>query len=181
MNCCRDCHLCSGTRGCCKRLSLNIPFTCNFTSRGITAESALCVSCAPTLVEARALNPRKVLCRINVVCSGTAYSPAEMSYMTGIEGNGQAAELKVDKKIAYLCMDVNERTFSIIDELEMQSGRPMIGEILKTRVRLGVDDVKPIGNKVIFKGAAMLTVMYIAADGGETCSADFRAPVFSDS
>lgn len=158
-----------------KALHLAVPFTCRAEQRGITGDAFAAIDCVLEDVTARSLNPRKLLTRVNLLLRTRVLLPAELA-QGAPETAGELAELKVEQRTVKPVVDVGEKTFSLVDEQDLPSGRPAIGEVLKTRAALEAQEARIIGNKMIFKGTALITLLYRAAEGGELNTVRFELP-----
>lgn len=159
-----------------RRLEVNLPFFCSADAVGIQPDSM--VIAVPCLLSAdtRAINPRKVLVRVNLAVSIRVFAPASATLCTGAACDCHAGveQLKECHK-AYMVTCVAEKPFTFSDDLALSGSRPEAVELLKSRAELNCTESKIIGNKLIFKGEVNLRICYRAADD-TLCPADFALP-----
>lgn len=159
-----------------RRLEMNIPFFCTADAPGIRENCA--VVAVPRLLAAdtRAINPRKVLVRVNLAIDIKVFAAADTSLCGGAECDDESGveQLKECHK-AYVITCVQEKPFTFCDDLTISGSRPEAAELLKSRVNLSCTESKIIGNKLIFKGTADLRLCYRATDES-ICTADFELP-----
>lgn len=158
------------------RLELSIPFSATQDVPEVTAESQLCAALRIGSLDARMINSRKALVRADVVVESAAYAPAEIVWADKIEDDDGAGIELLRKQIELnLVTQVREKSFVLADEFAVPSGRPPIEEILKTSIDVMCDDVKAVGNKLIFKGNATIRLLYTGGSQ-EPITLEFSAP-----
>lgn len=159
-----------------RRIEVNIPFFCTADAAGIKPDCTVVAVPRVLTADTRAINPRKVLVRVNLAVSIRIFAPAAAALCTGAECGGDAGveQLKECHK-AYMVTCVQEKPFTFSDDLCISGSRPEAAELLKCRAALNCTESKIIGNKLIFKGEANLRICYRAVDG-VICTADFELP-----
>lgn len=159
-----------------RRIEVSIPFFSTADGAGIS--SACTVVACPRVLSAdtRAINPRKVLVRVNLAISVKVFCPSSALLSTGAESNcpGGVEQLKENHR-ANMVTCVKEKPFSFTDDLSISGSRPEAAELLRCRAVLNCTESKIIGNKLIFKGEAALRICYRAVDC-TLCTADFELP-----
>ena len=155
-----------------KRLSLDIPFSISEESPEFFDGTRAIVGVRLTDIEARALNPRKVLVRAAVCVDLQCYEERELEVCDGVAGE---ADILVRHSLCGFSpvTGVREKTFVLADEYMLPSSRLHFGELLSERVDFAVEDVKAVGNKLIFKGAAQVSLLYSSEDESELAEAAF--------
>lgn len=159
-----------------RRITVSIPFTCTVDGPGIMRQCRLSAEPRVMWADARSLNPRKVLVRVNLAIAVQAYAPQTASFCDGVNGQEQNGiqTLEEPQKACFI-VAVEEKSFTFSDDLSLSATRPQAAELLKSRVDLACGDSKLIGNKLIFKGEAGLHLVY-REPGGGLCNADFTLP-----
>jgi hypothetical protein len=117
-------------------------------------------------IESRAVNPRKISILVRLSIHAAVYAPADCSFPSGVDG---LCEVKRETCAAYIPIAVKSKSFTVNEGLELPASRPSVDEIISAVPRLEVTDVKTIGSKLVFKGAAMFDILYLS--GGEPYSA----------
>ena len=148
-----------------QKLNITIPFNVFYESQAITEDSSPVVCAKLSGIDARVLNPRKVLVRAEITADIACYHEGELDvYDTlGTDADCDVQILSSNCKISPVT-GVREKTFVLNDEYQIPASKPELGEILQQRVDLTVDDIKTVGNKLVFKGAAYVNLMYAGSD-----------------
>jgi len=146
-----------------------VPVTVPFS---VTAEDeALDESCPCTArvrilsLEARALNPRKILVRAELAFDLRCYRREALSLCQGMGEDGGGADVHLLTETARLVspVSVREKTFVITDEYRFSGSVPFTA-ILSQRAQVFSDDIKIVGNKLIFKGTAAVSLLCAGED-----------------
>lgn len=151
-----------------RHMDLTIPFTCEAEGREIGPRCAVVASARLCRADARIINPRKILARAEAAIEVTVYAPAGREVCTQVEAEeGQASvEQMIETKEVYQTVCVEEKPFSISDDITLSTGKPAAAEILKSWYEVIQGESKIIGNKLIFKGSANIGILYRGVDDG---------------
>jgi len=157
-----------------RKLEATLPVSVMADAAGVDENCGLVARVKLCSIDARAVNPRKVLLRCEVAVEMEAYKEGEIALCGGVE-DVKGAKVNIKESLAELTLPVavKEKTFVLTDEYSLPASRPPMSELLGKRAELTLEDVKSVGNKLIFKGAALLTFLYVAAGESELQSADF--------
>ena len=156
------------------RMEVKLPFTVQAEAAGLHSQGQAVAVPFLRGMDARALNPRKILLRADLGMELQVFQPQELVLCQGITGGEEAGvqQLTTDQT-AYLTVCVAEKSFTIADEVRLSAGPGGEGELLGVRAQALCGESKIIGNKLIFKGEAELQILYRA--GEELCS--MRCPL----
>ena len=116
-------------------------------------------------IDTRALNPRKVLTRANLMLYPAGCRHASLSVCTDIDGEEEGVQLLGQKRETRVVAGVREKEFSFSEELPLSPGRGGAEEILSTRVDVRGTDSKLIGSKLVVKGFLSVSVLYRETGG----------------
>lgn len=143
-----------------RKLCLTIPFRVSAAAAGIVPGCPVVVIPRVVNAETRVLNPRKVLCRVElaVVCQG--WGPEENVLMSPWSGEECVLEQRTEEVERYVAMSVAEKAFAFTDDVTLSAASPAMAELLGHRLDLRCDEAKVIGNKLIFKGEVTLQARY---------------------
>ncbi len=150
-------------------LSVNVPFS--FEQRCCAEGEVLPVASVRLMaLEARLLNPRKVLVRATVCVETVLYASSRLLWYSPDEG-GAGACLRVKTAVASVSVvtAVTEKTFLVSDVLPLPAGKPAPAKILGTASVLRVTDAQSVGGKLIVKGMVRTVAHYLSAEGGLEC------------
>ena len=157
------------------RISAAVPVELELDAPGVTQESIPVAMLSLTGVEARMLNPRKLLVRAVVFACVECYAQTEMSFCDGLEGEGsENVEVLTDSRTISPVVCVREKTFVVSDEYRLQPGQPAIGELVWHGVDIVPGSVRAVGSKIVFSGTVRMSVLYEAAETGELATAGFE-------
>lgn len=156
------------------RMEVALPFTAG-TDDGRLSSMGQCVAAVCLRgVDARALNPRKVLVRADIGLGIQVFQPQELVLCSGIRSEeGDGVQLRTQEHTAYMTAAVAEKEFTIYDEVRLSAGPSGPAQLLGVRAQPVCTESKVIGNKLIFKGEAELQVRYQV--NGELCAV--RSPL----
>lgn len=142
------------------KMTVRIPFTNE--SSALPLESGDEIFVIPTLSkqEARILNPRKVLVRLELMLELSGFQKNIMALCCGIEEAGQYGieERMVQQEIHPLC-HVQSKHFTFDESFRLEEE---LQEILSVRIAPHCQESKIIGNKLIFKGETEVQIMYLS-------------------
>ena len=154
---------------------LEVPFSVTAAVEGIDHDSKVAAKISVSAVDASIINTRKFVIRANFLTSVVCFNDEDLEICSGAEiSEDMYIELLGDELEVTPYTQVMEKTFTIADELSLPGSKPDIEEILKTRVNLSVNDARLIGNKLVFKGKALIALLYTTARA-EIESADLEA------
>ena len=159
-----------------RRMTVTIPFTCSVEALGIHAGCLVTAMPRVHSADARSLNPRKVLTRVDLAVEVSVFARQTESLCDGVTcpAEGGIQQL-TETQNAYLVTAVEEKPFSFSDDVSISGTKPRVEELLKSRADIECSESKLIGNKLIFKGEVHLQLLY--RDPSNTlCPASFDLP-----
>ena len=157
------------------RLSATVPLSVELDAPGVTEASLCAASITVSGVEARLLNPRKLLIRCVTDVSLCCWERSELSLATGIEGEGAERIQTLTQPVTFCpTAAVTEKSFAVTDEYQLQPGLLPLGDILWRRTELCPGSVRSVGERLVVNGSVRLGLIYAAEGSGELCSANFE-------
>lgn len=156
-----------------RRMPVQLPFSAHWDNASISQSCRSAVKLSISSFEGRIINSRKLLLRAEVSIAADIYQAVSCEYTDGVE-DSQLELLNESITFSHVSA-VGERTFTISEELQMPSSKPMIRNIMKYRVKLYCNEVKAVGSRIVVKGNAQLYVVY-NGDNEEVCAAEFDIP-----
>lgn len=148
-----------------RALRLTLPVAANFEDASITQQSVPEASMGVCGVEARMLNPRKILVKAEVATEVACYERSRAMYCTGVAPEEMdGIQLRYAAAQIGLTGTVCERTFVLTDEYPMPTG-DAAGEVVWQNAQFRVEDVKAIANKLIIKGTVLSEVVCLSPEG----------------
>ena len=153
-----------------RRMEVGLPFTCQAEAPGLTERGTVLASPRLRCAEARALNPRKVLLRVDLAVDITACQPVERSICGGVTGTDEEGlcQRQFQGEHYQLCA-VQEKPFTFSDQVRILSAgeSPML---LAVRAQPVCTENKLIGSKLVFKGMVELYLLLQETGGGLSAS-----------
>lgn len=150
-----------------RHLDVSIPFRACAEGKDIGPGCSVTACARLRRADTRAVNPRKVLVRAEAAIGVTVFAPMTESVCSQVP---DAAERNVEQltetQEVYLTACVQEKPFSISEEVALSASKPAAAELLKSRIILCRGESKIIGNKLIFKGSADVSLLYRGEDDG---------------
>lgn len=143
-----------------RKLSLSIPFRVSVAAAGIVPGCPVVVKPWVTGVETRVLNPRKVLCRVELAAACQGWGQEENILTATWSGEECTLEQRTEAVDRYAAVSVSEKAFAFTDDVTLSTGQGAVAELLGHRLDLRCDEAKVIGNKLIFKGEVTLQARY---------------------
>ncbi len=149
-----------------RALDLSIPFQCVKDDpkfyNGLPVQATVDIASA----DARTVNPRKVLLRVNLAIWVAVYDQERRMMSCDVCGeDGNRLEKRFSPAKCYIIPEVREKAFAFSDVLRPTASRPEIEELLACRTELGALDAKFIGKKLVLKGSIQLSILYRSGDG----------------
>ncbi len=152
-----------------RRMELGLPFTCQVEAPGLTEQGVVLASPRLRSAEARALNPRKVLLRVDLAVDVTACQPVQRSVCRGIlEGEQAGICQRQYQGESYELVAVQEKPFTFSDQIRLQGNQADAPQLLAVQAQPVCTESKLIGSKLIFKGLVEVTMLLQEAGGGLT-------------
>lgn len=160
-----------------RHAEVQIPFLCTVDDPAL--HGGCKIQAVPRIcgIDARAVNPRKVLTRVEVAVDIRVYAPDQSSACTEAScGKGaDGVQQKMEHHEVYQVYAVQEKNFTFSDVLNLPVSKPRAKELLHSRVEPRNLEAKVIGSKLVLKGEVELTVLYSAQEGG-ACANRFQVP-----
>ena len=158
-----------------RSLEVSIPFQCVRDDPQFHAGCPVQATVHAASADARTINPRKMLVRVNLAVWAAAYEQErrELSCDIGC-GEGTGMEKLFTPCKCCVISDVAEKVFTFSDVLRPPASKPEMEELLLCRAELGAMDAKFIGKKLVLKGDVQLIVLY--RGGEELTQVRFELP-----
>lgn len=153
-------------------LSLEAPLDFTAEAPGVSENGAVIASLNTLSVTAQLLNPRKISVTVKAAADIAVFEKRSVTVPDTVPDEIEA-RLRTEDYI--LPEGAFENTFSVSGEASAH-GAADIGEIISVRTRLGCDEKKAVGSKLIVRGTAAAEVVYLPSGGGAPECADFTVP-----
>lgn len=142
-----------------------IPFQARWDIPDTVKDGTICAYCLLRNADARSIASGKLMIRVNVGILGEMWSPMEAGIYQSAELPEDIQLLKCSHK---LCVpaEAGEKPFVLDEELTLPGNTSAIEKVLRCSLQPELIESKIMSNKVIFRGAVLLHVLYRGADEG---------------
>ncbi len=148
-----------------RALHYYIPFTLRLEDPALSEQSHVNVDCHVRSVDARILNSRKVMVRVDLSGSATGYGPASQDVYHFIPGDGCDLQIKSVSYPVLRALETAEKPFPISEEIELPGGGAPLQELYRSQAETEIVESRIVGNKGVFKGNVTLRLLYLTEDG----------------
>lgn len=155
-----------------RALTLSVPFSCQMDDKRLTACRTACINSRLLLCEVKAVTSRKVYVRVMPELTIIGYLPQKCQVCTQAD---EGIQVRWEEWEAETLTDVIEREFSYTQEALMDSTHPAPDDLLMDQVYLRTMECRHIGNKLVVKGEAAISVLY-RAEGQKLCTYETVLP-----
>lgn len=161
---------------CVERLRAELPLQFTVQMEGVTAQSRCLLTPRVALAETRTINPRKVLIRVVLAIELTVFAPAMVTWASELEDRETLGiEVRESSATGSFVRAVIHRPFSCTESVQIPGSRPPMAELLSVHARAFDSEARLVGEKLIFKGATLVHLLY-RTEEGELATADFELP-----
>lgn len=147
-----------------RTLEAYMPFTMRIEHPSVTERTQVFLNAFVRQVDARLVNSRKILFRVDLVCAADGYEPKEETLYT-LQNAPAGLELKKQTYPVTLPAETAEKSFSISEELELPQGKVFAASVCAYQTWPEITDSKVVGNKAVFKGNLCFRLLYLSGDG----------------
>ncbi len=142
-------------------LHLSVPFHNYCEGRDLNSCANYTVRGSLRSIDARLLNPRKLLIRSEITLEVCVYHTRTVALCTAAEdAEGCGLQVLEDNAETTVITDVLEREFTYVEEMSLSASRRGIQEILDSRTAVFPSETKIIGNKLVLKGIVRGEILY---------------------
>lgn len=151
-----------------------IPFQMNWELPESDKEGKIRLACLLKSIDARNISARKMIVRVNVSVLGQAYVPEQA---TCYDPEQLPDDIQVLKKTypVLIPVEAGEKAVSVEEVLQLPGSCPKMESMIRYQFQSEIIDCKVMSDKVVFRGAGILHLVYLSTDG-TVCSWDFEMP-----
>ena len=152
-----------------RKMDVSLPFHCQGECAGLNEQGTVHSFARLRFAEARALNPRKVLLRVDLVVDITAFCHRQQHINCSIAEHCVEGICQQNETQEHCCVvSVQEKPFTFYEQIWLQGNQNTTPIILAARTSAQCTENKLIGSKLIFKGTAELFLLLMEQDGTVT-------------
>ncbi|MBQ4313761.1 MAG: DUF3794 domain-containing protein [Clostridia bacterium] len=156
---------------CCEH---DVPFSAKFALSDCpeTAKASVCVRV--DYMNCRAMSQRRVDIHGAFTLKASVESPKKFDLVSQAEGAGIRTR-KCTAEVSEL-VGRTQNTFTISEALDLAGGMLPISSIVRSCVSISLHECKPIANKLILKGEALLNIVYCTDSGQSLEKMEYSLP-----
>lgn len=155
-------------------LEVYLPFTMKWDCPMESEDGIMRHDCRVRGIDARILNSRKILVRVNLTAKGELFqSTREESFM--LREKPEELEVLQEEYPVLLPVEAAEKSFLLDEDLDLPVTCPEVGSVVRYAMQTELTDRKVMGGKGVFKGIVLLHVLYLTTEG-KLCTWDFDVP-----
>ncbi len=159
-----------------ERLRTELPVQVTAELEAAAEQSQCLLTSRVTLAETRAINPRKVLIRVVLSLELSLFTPAVLSWATELEQReALGIQVRRESVSGSFVTAVVQRPFPCTEAVQLPGSRAPMEELLWAEGRAFDTEARLVGEKLLFKGAALVQILYRTAEG-ELATAEFELP-----
>lgn len=140
-------------------LEFYLPVTFKFEAAELTDDTQLLSAMRISSVDARIINSRKVLFRVNLGCEIKAFQQVT-NQIYELASSDERLQCRKNTITLKMPAETGEKFLTINEMVDMDGNRPPVVELCKISPAIVLTDRKLIGNKAVFKGNLNLKIMY---------------------
>lgn len=149
-----------------RRLEASMPFTSQLEAPLLSQHGTVFARVRVRGAEARALNPRKVLLRVDLAVEITAFQPMEhVCCQAVLEPEERRVEQLIAQAETYQLCAVQEKPFTFTDQIRLSGSQGEEMMVLACQAQPVCGECKLIGSKLIVKGSVELQLL-VQESGG---------------
>ena len=143
-----------------------LPFQMRWTFPETQHDGKIMIQPILRSVDARSTSARKLMLRTNVSVLGWAMENQEATLFTPTDVP-EDVQLRKTEYPMQLPVEAGEKAFSLEETLNLPPSVPKLEKLLAYHLQPEITEEKMMGDKVVFRGTAVLHVLYLADDGGQ--------------
>lgn len=140
-------------------LDAYIPFSIRVDAAALTEQTQIVLHCGVCSAQARMLNSRKVLLRVNVQCTVEGYEPAEWK-LYSLQQPPQQLRVRTRCYPVLLPAQTGEKSFALSETLTLPEGATM-EQLCCYETLPQITERKLVGDKAVFKGTLYVKALYL--------------------
>lgn len=151
-----------------------LPFQLRWSFPQTQHDGTILTQCLLRSVDARSLSARKMMLRTNVSILGWALEKQEHEVFAPAD-IPEDIQLRTQRYPMLIPVEAGEKAFSLEETLSLPPSAPRMEKLISFSMQPEVTEEKMMSDKVVFRGNAVLHILYCADDGGQY-SWDFDLP-----
>ncbi|NCB74193.1 MAG: DUF3794 domain-containing protein [Clostridia bacterium] len=148
-----------------QHLTAKMPLDMMVAVPGADENTKIVTKCELCNLDARTLNPRKLLIRANVSAHICCLAADKLVFWDNLCQDENASVYILQKEIEHTpVVCISEKSFVVSDEYRLSESGSMSVKMLSAQTEICVSDVKAVGNKVVIKAEANTSAVFLNED-----------------
>lgn len=143
-----------------------LPFQMQWSFPQSQHDGTIMAQCILRSVDARSLSARKLLLRANVSVLAMALEKQDETIFVPSE-IPEDIQLRMERYPMLLPVEAGEKAFAIEESLSLPPSAPQMDKLILYRIQPEITEMRLMGDKLVFRGNALLHILYSGADGGQ--------------
>lgn len=143
-----------------------LPFQMRWSFPQTQHDGNILTQCALCGVDARSISARKMMLRTNVSVLGWALEKQEQEVFSPADIPDDI-QLRKTHYPMLLPVEAGEKAFTLEETLSLPPSAPRMERLISYCLQPEITEQKMMGDKVVFRGNALLHILYCADDGGQ--------------
>lgn len=146
-----------------RSLQAYLPFSVRMEHPAITESTEVHAVCRIRHIDAKVIHSRKILVRVSLCGGVTGYEPAQQTFSLS---PAEPVDLQLRSAVYPIVRPVEfaQRQFPMAEEIELPEGQAPMKELCRSQVDLELTESRLLGSKAIFKGNALVRLLYLTED-----------------
>ena len=146
-----------------RELTCYIPFSARLDRSELTQDCFVDYAGRVSSVDARMLSGRKALVRVNLI-SDVCVWQKQSEQIACLNDPGEDLQLLRRSYPLSCTVDLAERAFAMQEEAELPTAQPAMKRLLHWTAHPQVQEVKPVGSRLAFRGTVDVEAFYLGED-----------------
>ncbi|MCR5664419.1 MAG: hypothetical protein K6G17_06010 [Oscillospiraceae bacterium] len=158
-------------------LKFRQPFSLDYELSEIKGDEELQIRLTMTSSQARLINSRKISAELVVSGELRVFRPVDTVVEYELpELPGASLHALTEERDALLLSTVAEKSFAVHEQLRLPSDKGRPAELLTHRLELSAEQKEVLGERLLLKGNAQLTLAWLSEDCAEPLTIPFALP-----
>ena len=146
-----------------RNLRCELPFSIRLEDPALTENTVLAADLRVKSLDARVVNSRKAMLRVNISVGVRGYEAVEEA-LAMPQADCPGLEVRAATTEVLLPLEMGERAYAIRDTLMLPGGYPAVAQVYRCRCTPLIQEQKLVGRKAVFKGTLQCRVLYLGED-----------------
>lgn len=147
-----------------RALACELPYSIREEAPGMTGQESLMACVTVRAADAKVVNSRKILVRVNLSCVLSGFEAAEKTLME-LQSAPACLQQKREQYRLVLPREYAEKQFTMSEDIDVPASMPEMEQIVHYWLTPQITEQKLNGTRAVLKGQLGLKILYLAPDG----------------